>query len=81
MAASAFVDTLHVDGTNRPTECTLVLQYEGKEARLTIPVGEPLFDREPGVEVYRREVIEVIAALQEVVDSPQGIRWPARRGN
>ncbi len=79
MSASAYVDNLSGPSNDEAESVTLVVRYDGKEARLEIPVGAPLFDREPGVEAYRREVIEVIAALQEVVNSPEGIQWPYHR--
>lgn len=79
MPAKVTVGDLHGDGSSRePNRVTLMISYEGKEAHLEIPMPEPAFDREPGTEAYRREVIEVIAALQEVVDSPEGIQWPYR---
>ena len=58
---------------------TLHLHYGQKQARIELPVGEPLFEKEPGTEVYRRDLAEMLEALQEVAASPQGISWPLRR--
>jgi hypothetical protein len=78
----AFVDALemgNVSSEPRAARVTLVLCYDQKQARIELPVAEPLFETEPGTEVYRRELQRLLAALQEVAASPQGIRWPTPR--
>jgi hypothetical protein len=57
----------------------LHVQYGQKEAQIELPVGAPLFEREPGTEVYRRDLQELIEALEAAVVSPQGILWPSHR--
>jgi hypothetical protein len=72
--AGVIIESFHDDRVKRTV--TLLLSYEGKEAQIVIPVAEPRFDREPGVETYRRELQQILAALQEAIASPEGIRWP-----
>ena len=81
MTVRAYIDSFHGGTAGEPERCTLTLEYDGKEARLEIPVPEPLSSQESAIDAYRREVSKVIAALQEAVDSPQGIDWPYRHGN
>ena len=78
MPARAYVHSLHGGSTGDPERCTLVLEYEGKEAQIEIPVPAPLYDREPGTDAYRRELQKILAALEEVAAWPQGIYWPHR---
>jgi len=79
--ARAYVELIRMksEGQNEAEAVHLVVQYDGKEARLEIPAGAPLFEREPGVDVYRRELADLISALHEVADSPEGIYWPHHR--
>jgi hypothetical protein len=43
---------------------------------IEIPVTKAQYDKEPGVDVYRRELRRILEALEEVAESPQGIYWP-----
>ena len=54
---------------------TLLVAYGGKAARITLPVPEPLFDREPGVETYRRELHSLLAELEAWVVGNGEITW------
>lgn len=75
--ARAYVEMIRTDHkTSKAEAIHLVVQYDGKEARLEIPAGEPLFEREPGLDVYRRELVDLISALHEVAETPGGIYWP-----
>ena len=73
---SAFVEMLSGGTTGDPKTCHLVLEYDGKSARIEIPVAKAQYDREPGVDVYRRELRRILEALEEVANSSQGIYWP-----
>ena len=78
----AYIDGLErasLDPNAKPAYVTLHVHYGQKQARIELPVGEPQFETEPGVAVYRRDLLEMLEALQEVVASPQGILWPPRR--
>lgn len=77
MATRIYVDTLH-NGTEGES-VTLCVQYAGKEARIEIPRPAPLFDREPGVDAYRRELQALLDALEEWERSQTAIEWPHRR--
>jgi hypothetical protein len=54
---------------------TLIIEYDGKEAFLDLPVPPPLFDLEPGYQAYRREIRSLVMALEEWERSPDAIRW------
>lgn len=62
--------------SGEPDRVVLLVTYADKEARIELPEASPSFDREPGEEIYRREVRELARALLEAADAPQGIRWP-----
>jgi hypothetical protein len=76
MLPRAYVEALSGDTLDDPSTCHLVLEYEGKVARIEIPVAKPQYDKEPSVDVYRRELQKILEALREVAESPQGIYWP-----
>lgn len=78
MPARAYVNFLHGGSSGDPERCTLVLEYDGKEAQIEIPVPKPLYEKEPGTDAYRRELQQILEALQEVAASPQGVYWPRR---
>ena len=43
----------------------LAVEYGGQVAGIELPVPSPLFDREPEVEAYRRELQALLAAFEE----------------
>jgi hypothetical protein len=53
----------------------LVVSYEGKEARIELPVPEPLFDREPRIEAARRGLLDLLGALEAWERSHASIEW------
>jgi hypothetical protein len=57
---------------------TLLVRYADKECRIELPVAEPLFDREPSVDAYRRELQTMLSALEEWEQSHEDIKWPRR---
>jgi hypothetical protein len=78
--ARAYVELLRMsDRFDQAEAVHLVVQYDGKEAHIELPVREPQRDGEPGVDAYRRELAALLQALQEVAASPEGIYWPFRR--
>lgn len=73
------VTSIHVEAlagsTGQPERVTLNVRYGDKECRLELPVPAPLFDREPGVEAYRRALLELLEALEEWEASHAEIAW------
>jgi hypothetical protein len=67
-----------LSGSDHEKRAHLLVKYGAKEARLEIPVGAPLFDREPGVESYRRELLELLEVLWGWKDLHEDILWPHR---
>ena len=57
----------------------LDVQYGEKQAQIELPVGPALFEREPGTEVFRRDLQELIGALEKAVASPNSILWGPHR--
>jgi hypothetical protein len=53
---------------------TILLAYDDKEARIQLPEGKPVFDREPNIEGIWRELHQMLTALEQVEQSPEGIR-------
>ena len=80
-----YVDALSNSGSRQEIQdetnlrVRLDVRYGQKQAQIELPVGAAQFEREPGVEVYRRDLQELIAALQAAAASPTGILWPYRR--
>jgi len=75
MTARIHVAALH-GPTQAPEFVTLSVQYDGKEVQIRLPVGEPLYDQEPGVDVYRRQLQELMTVLEEWEKSHSAILWP-----
>jgi hypothetical protein len=57
----------------------LLVSYAGKQATIELPVTGPLSAQGDGVETARLALRELLAALQEAVESPAGIAWPHGR--
>jgi hypothetical protein len=57
---------------------TLLVKYAAKEVRIDMPIATH-FDREPGVEVYRRSLLELVQALNQWQTAREEISWPNRR--
>jgi hypothetical protein len=73
---------IHVESLNDGTlgklkRVTLCVRYADKESRIELPVPEPLYEQEPGVEAYRRELQGLQAALEEWEGSQEVIAWRA----
>jgi len=65
-SAFAYVDAMemeNVSGDPKPARVTLVVRYDQRQARIELPVTEPLFEREPGTEVYRRELQRLLTGV------------------
>lgn len=81
--AVAYIDGMAFDGIGpdaKPKTLHLVIQYGQKEAQIQLPAGVPRSaEEQKGTEPHRRELHELLTALQEVVGSPQGITWPPPR--
>jgi hypothetical protein len=75
--ASIYVEVLN-RSKDEPERVTLNVRYADKEARIELPVPAPLFEREPGVEAYRRELLALIEALGEWEGSRGEIAWHQR---
>jgi hypothetical protein len=54
---------------------TLVFEYDSGGARIEFPVPKPLYDREPGIDAYRRELKRMLQALAEWERSHETIAW------
>jgi hypothetical protein len=76
MATRIYVDSLQ-NGTGGEY-VTLGIQYAGKQAHIEIPRPKPLFDREPGVDGYRRGLQELLDALEEWIRSNAAIESSSR---
>ena len=72
--ARIYVELLH-GPREAPERITLNVRYADKEARIELPVPKPLFDREPGVEAYRRELHQLLEALGGWEASDEAIAW------
>jgi hypothetical protein len=70
MKARVVVDTVAGSGES-PERVVLGFFYDENVARIDISVPEPLFDREPQIDVFRRSLQELLAALN---------KWEADRG-
>ena len=77
-APRAHIESLE-RGEGGPKRVHLVLSYSGKEARLELPAGEPLLDQELRSEAVRRELHDLLDALEQVASSPEAISWPFRQ--
>jgi hypothetical protein len=53
---------------------SLLVDYGRAQARVEITVAS-LTRKSDQSEIYRRELVELIHALSEIVDSPRGLRW------
>ena len=53
---------------------SLLVDYGRNQARVEITVVS-LTTKSDQSEIYRRELVELIGALNEIVDSPRGLRW------
>jgi hypothetical protein len=73
--AQIHVEGFHGGTHEKPEFLTLFVQYAETSVRIELPVIEPLYAREPGVEVYRRQMHDLIAALQEWELSLEPISW------
>ena len=77
--ARVYVDSHSDSGTREEIQqhanlrVHLQVHYGQKQAQIELPVGAALFDREPAVEVYRRDLHELMEALEEALASPQGV--------
>jgi hypothetical protein len=52
---------------------TLCVRYGDKESRIELAVPDPLYEQEPEVEAYRRELQGLQAALEEWEASQEAI--------
>lgn len=78
-AATITAESLRPDNIREDASwVTLLVKFGAKEARIEIPIGRPAFDREPGVEVYRRDLHELLEALSAWQASHGAITWPRR---
>ena len=59
------------------TTSTLVVTYEGKEARIELQGLAPRYDREPRQEICRHGMQQLIEALLEWEKSGSAITWHA----
>jgi hypothetical protein len=59
------------------TTSTLIVTYEGKEARIELQGLVPLYDREPRQEICRQGMHQLIQALSEWEKSGSAITWHA----
>lgn len=75
----AYVAGIRPDEPDATSRVTLDLFYGQKQAQIELPVGLPVYDREPGVEVYRRDLLELLEALQAVASPSGRIFWPPRQ--
>ena len=71
---------IHVESLSEGTfenlkRVTLCVRYGDKESRIELPVPDPLYEQEPGIEAYRRELQGLQAALEEWETSQQAIAW------
>jgi hypothetical protein len=64
MKAQILVDTL-AGAPERPERVVLEIRYGDKIGRVDLPVPEPLFEREPAIDAYKRELQAMLAAVQE----------------
>lgn len=70
---------ISVESLPHPGLVRLRVEYDGKEGRIEVPVVEPLYDREPSVHAFRRELLEMLSAIDEWAQSPEDIAWPQPR--
>jgi hypothetical protein len=61
--------------SDQPKRVTLCVKYAETLARIELPVIAPEFDREPGVDVYRRQIHGLIEALQEWASLHGEVSW------
>lgn len=77
-----FVDSWSSHGTREEIadpakkRVKLNVHYDGKQATIDMPGGIPLFDREDGAEMYKRELHALLDAIDAALKS-DGILWPA----
>jgi len=70
MKTRVLVDTVAGSGES-PERVVLGVFYDENVARIDMSVPEPLFDREPQIDIFRRSLQELISALN---------KWEADRG-
>jgi hypothetical protein len=64
MKAQILVDT--VAGTpDQPERVVLEVRYDKKIGRIDLPVPAPLFEREPAIDAFRRELRSMLTAVTE----------------
>ena len=59
------------------TTSTLLVTYDGNEARILLQGLAPLFDREPRQDICRRGILQLLEALSEWEKSGAAIAWHA----
>jgi hypothetical protein len=74
MAAQIRVETI-AGPSDKPERVILTMQYFNKFARLDLPVPPPLFDGEPGLDGFKRELHELTHALDQWTRSQGQIEW------
>jgi hypothetical protein len=65
-----------VEALPHPGRVRLLVKYADKEGHIELPVGEPLHDREPAVYAYRRELLEMLTAIDEWAQLHEEPSWP-----
>ena len=79
--ALAYVSATHQDPPSTATTgFHLVVQYDGKDTLLYVPLKEPLAAHQPHEEAIAAEFRELAAALLRIAENPKAIlpRDPAR---
>lgn len=69
------IESLNGDPVN---EVLFLLHANDKTFHLQVPVTIAGREQEPGTDGYRQDLQEVLNALQEALQHPQGVRWPYR---
>jgi hypothetical protein len=71
---------LEVDRNRNGTKerVTLLVDYGRNQARVEFAVAPalaPALTQADKLEAYRNELVELVAALSQIVKSPRGLRW------
>jgi hypothetical protein len=76
MKPQIYIDGISDLSDDSKRRVTLIVLHEGKEFRIGLPAGVPRDDQQqPGAEVYRNELLELMDALDQWANAHEGISW------
>jgi hypothetical protein len=75
MKPQIYIDGISDLSDDSKRRVTLIVLYEGKEARIGLPAGIPRSEQQPGAQVYRNTLLELMDALDQWANAHDEISW------